>query len=327
MRVSSQVRREWPSGRLFNRQRWMIGFLDMLGGRVNKLDFQKLLFLICQEMTQAHERVPEVAPYEFVPYKYGAFSFTSYHDLRRLADRGYLDSRDNTWILTDLGKQIAVAHSDDRIRRFANRHKGLRGEALIARTYRQHPYYAIRSTIAERILSGDQVTLGRIESARPSENRVALFTIGYEGRSIERYLNLLIGECVVVLCDIRKNAMSRKYGFSKKTLDNACKGVGIRYVHRQQLGIASRKRKNLRTAKDRFTLFLDYQCNVLPRQRAILLEIIRWLRAGESVVLTCYERDAIMCHRNSVTCALQEMFISESNSSIHPRYSLEVKHL
>ena len=43
--------------------------------QVGNLDFQKLLFLYCQEPDSG-------SPYEFVPYKFGAFSFTSYADRR-----------------------------------------------------------------------------------------------------------------------------------------------------------------------------------------------------------------------------------------------------
>ena len=64
---------------LLNRQRHLLSLLDALGGRVCGMDFQKLLFLYC------HEEEP--APYEFVPYKFGAFSFTSYADRRKLVER------------------------------------------------------------------------------------------------------------------------------------------------------------------------------------------------------------------------------------------------
>jgi hypothetical protein len=68
---------------LFQRQRHLLALLDALGGHVSNLDFQKLLFLYCQEPVAA-------GAYEFVPYKYGAFSFTSYADRRKLIVRGML---------------------------------------------------------------------------------------------------------------------------------------------------------------------------------------------------------------------------------------------
>ena len=58
---------------LLGRQRQLLALLHAFGGHERNLDFQKLLFLYCQE--------PDAAgAYEFVPYKYGAFSFTSCAD-------------------------------------------------------------------------------------------------------------------------------------------------------------------------------------------------------------------------------------------------------
>ena len=58
---------------LFDRQKRVLALVDALGGEVGNLDFQKLLFLYCRE-------VEETPSYEFVPYKFGGFSFTSYVD-------------------------------------------------------------------------------------------------------------------------------------------------------------------------------------------------------------------------------------------------------
>ena len=62
---------------LLKRQRQLLALLDAHRGHVGNLDFQKLLFLYCQGV----ETVPS---YDFVPYKFGGFSFTSYADKRRL---------------------------------------------------------------------------------------------------------------------------------------------------------------------------------------------------------------------------------------------------
>jgi len=68
-------RRQRATPVFFQRQRRLLALLDALGGSVGNLDFQKLLFLYCQEPDSG-------SPYEFVPYKFGAFSFTSYADRR-----------------------------------------------------------------------------------------------------------------------------------------------------------------------------------------------------------------------------------------------------
>lgn len=49
----------------------------------------------------------------------------------------------------------------------------------------------------------------------------AFFTIGYEGRTRDEYLALLVGAAVTLLVDVRRNPISRKKGFSKRTLEPA----------------------------------------------------------------------------------------------------------
>ena len=226
---------------LFERQRLLLGLLDALGGKAGRLDFQKLLFLYCQEDGAG-------GAYEFVPYKFGAFSFTSYADWRKLVERGLLADDEELWRLTDEGRKIVGRVGDLRLSTFARRHRDLRGEALVAETYRRFPYYATRSEIADRVLRGDDVALMRIEKSRPASKAPRLATIGYEGRTIESYLNELLRSSVTLLCDVRRNALSRKYGFAKSTLSTGCAGVGIRYEHLPELGIASDQRRNLRDA-------------------------------------------------------------------------------
>ena len=45
-----------------------------------------------------------------------------------------------------------------------------------------------------------------------------LWSIGYEGRTPEEFLDLLRKAGVTLVCDVRRNPISRKRGFSKGTL-------------------------------------------------------------------------------------------------------------
>ena len=128
-----------------------------------------------------------------------------------------------------------------------------------------------------------------------------------KGGPLKKYLNLLIRGGVTLLCDVRRNAISRKYGFSRTTLERACTGVGIRYEHRPELGIESSRRRGLKTEADFKDLFKEYVQESLPNQNDALERIHRWLRSGESVALTCFEREAGQCHRHCVAIALEEI--------------------
>lgn len=285
--------------RLFARQRLLLRLLDALGGHSGKTDFQKLLFLYCQEPSSGQ-------PYEFVPYRYGAFSFTSYADRRKLVERGLLVDGDS-WALTDSGRAAALDADDDpMVRAFARRWGSLRGDALVAETYRRFPYYATRSDIAGQVLAGDAAALRAIEAVRPLKRTSMVYTIGYEGHSQERYLNTLLHAGATILCDVRRNPISRKYGFSKSTLSRACEGVGIRYEHIPELGIASNQRRELDSQESYDALFADYERDYLPDQVVSLRRIERWVADGESVALTCYEQFPHQCHRHCVSDALTE---------------------
>lgn len=286
---------------LFERQRLLLTLLDALGGVVAHTDFQKLLFLYTHEW----EKEPS---YEFVPYQFGGFSFTSYADKRRLVERELLVEHDSQWELTESGRVAARGERAlvARTARFAQSNSVLRGDALIAEVYRRHPYYATRSKVAARLLP--QTDLARIAAAKPAATEPGLLTIGYEGKSLENYLNLLLRASVTVLCDVRRNPLSRKYGFAKSTLRQACDGVGIRYEHLPELGIDSAERRELNTQADYDALFAVYERDSLPKQAAALAKIRGWIETdGERVALTCYEAEPCQCHRHCVAEALERL--------------------
>jgi Protein of unknown function, DUF488 len=288
---------------LFERQKRLLAVLGALGGTVGDLDFQKLLFLYCWESGSQ-------PPYEFVPHKFGAFSFTSYADRCKLVERGFLENDERTWKLTAAGQVAADAagRAAQALVTFSRRYRGLRGDALVADTYRRHAYYATRSEIAQRVLDGDTAALAGIEAARPRAGRAGVSTIGYESRTLEGYLNELLGAGVTMLCDVRRNPLSRKYGFSKGTLAKGCESVGIRYEHLPQLGIASDERRGLVTQADYDALFAHYEYESLPLQGAALATIQGWVGEGARVALTCYERLPSQCHRHCVAEALERRF-------------------
>jgi Protein of unknown function, DUF488 len=284
---------------LFERQKRLLALVDSLGGDVAALDFQKLLFLYCREV----ETTPS---YEFVPYRFGGFSFTCYADKRRLIEQGLLADEERCWRLTQEGRKLARIAPAARLHMdsFAHGHRSLRGDALVAESYLRHPYYAVRSEMAARVLAGDKLALLAVAAARPAPSRPGLCTIGYEGRTLEAYLNRLIQDGVTLLCDVRRNAFSRKYGFSKGTLGKACEGVGIRYEHLPELGIASEERRELQTQADYDALFAVYERESLPQQAEALAKIRDWVKAGERVALTCFEAQPSQCHRHCVAEAL-----------------------
>ncbi len=282
---------------LYQRQKLLLSLLQSLGGEVKNTDFQKLLYLYTKEQ----EKEPS---YEFVPYKFGCFSFTSYADKRKLVDKGFLEDCDSWKLAKDVPKPASFEQRQG-LFRLAKAYGSKRGTELVSEVYSRYPETAWRSEIIDKVIE-DPSLKRRIRNARPVRNGPGLATIGYEGKTLEGYLNLLLEDGVTILCDVRRNPLSRKYGFSKGALSSACSNLGIRYEHLPQLGIASDQRRELNTQADYDALFEEYERNSLPLQTEAVEQISSWIKEGERVALTCYEHAPHQCHRHCVAEAVEQ---------------------
>ncbi len=284
--------------KLFQRQKLLLTLLHSFGGSLKAVDLQKYLFLY----TSIHEKNKS---YEFVPYKYGCFSFQSYADKRKFTDRNIIKEKD-AWEFEDnldLDFNSLVSFSMlDKINSFTKKYKKLKGDELVHFVYKNYPYYAINSEIAPRIMNNEEIEA--IDSNKPKNNEYCFFTIGYEGQSFEAYLNDLIKNNVKILCDVRKNPISRKYGFSKKTLSTTLERLGIKYLHIPELGIESASRKTLKIEDDYKNLFKEYERTTLSENQESVMKLQALLEKYGRVAITCFEADHNMCHRNCVANAL-----------------------
>lgn len=280
---------------MFYRRKVLLGLLEALNRKVPKTDMQKYLFLVSREQ--------ETPSYHFVPYRFGCYSFQADADKRTLAKYGLVKHHDK-WALNTEQHFLNRLRLEDHtaVTSVVQRFSRLRGRDLIRYVYHHYPYYAINSEIRDEILNGAEKE--RVEASRPEPGRACLYTIGYQGQSLEQYLNKLIEQSVAVLCDVRRNAVSMKFGFSKRLLQHACNRTGIDYVHMPELGIESRKRRGLDSPADYGSLFRDYVRTTLTESEEALDSIVHLVRDKERVALTCFEADAEQCHRGCVAAAL-----------------------
>ena len=281
---------------MFYRQKILLAMTEVNGGRVGSTDLQKLLFLFCQETHQNH--------YDFFPYHYGAFSFTSYDDKRKLVDQGHLKNADHFEMNTTTSFLNQLKPTDRAsMTKFATKMKNLRGQKLVHKTYLEYPEYVSRSTIMDKVLSPDEQV--RVKQSWSQDCKSTVFTIGYEGSTIDDYIRRLVFNNIQVLVDVRRNPLSRKHGFSKKRLQNYLERAGIQYYHIPELGIDSHLRKNLSDEASYNDLFELYANTVLPNQSLALDKIIQIVSEHGGVALTCFEADPCMCHRHKVIEALE----------------------
>ncbi|MGB4511960.1 MAG: DUF488 family protein [Thermacetogeniaceae bacterium] len=268
----------------YKRQRFLLAFIRQLHDSVTATDLQKLVFLYT--MKEGCDF------YEFIPYKYGAYSFQLAEDIDILRRDGYLsiESKAGIKIIKATGE-----YPQESTFRIASE----RGNDLIRKTYRDYPYYAINSEITDRLFQGNEAERIKSEKNKYTKSGQVLFTIGYEGKSIEGFINTLIQNGVRLLCDVRKNPVSRKFGFSKRKLKHITETVGIGYVHIPDLGIESRKRSSLETLDDYECLFRGY-AKTLLNLKPQLEWLYSLLAIHDRVALMCYEKDADMCHRHVI---------------------------
>ncbi len=284
---------------MYYRRKILLALLQVFGGKLPKIDFQKYLFLL---------NVNKQNPFfEFIPYKYGCFSYQANQDMSTLTKYDLVDETEKHWQLNRKVNYLNELKTSDKIliTKFYQRFKTLQGNELIKYVYEYHPYYAINSTIAGKILDDRKHQV--VINSKPARSESALFSIGYEGKTVEHFTNQLIKENVRVLCDIRKNALSMKYGFSKNQLKLIIENVGIKYIHIPELGIDSVKRQNLNSKKDYEKLFKDYEMKTIPERTKELEELHKIFISDKRIALMCFEADHISCHRSRTIQALERL--------------------
>jgi len=284
------------------RKNILLALTEAFGGKLSATDFQKLLFLFSENQ--------EKRKYDFLPYKYGCFSFQAMNDKSNLIKEGYLENGKNwTLKIQNANFQDTLIESDRKqLKQLKIKFDHSSTHDLIRYVYLNYPYFAISSEITAKHLTEKEMEI--IQRFKPKEDSNFLFTIGYEGKNLETYINILIRNNIKVLCDVRKNPLSRKYGFSKKTLQNACEAVNIKYFHLPELGIVSEKRKNLNSQEDYNLLFKEYEENVIPEQKQALNLIRGLVKDYKRVALTCYEALPEQCHRTRVANKIHDINIA-----------------
>ncbi len=275
---------------MFYRRKIILALIELLGGEVEKLRFQKILFLYAMR-----KQNPE---YDFVPYKFGCYSYSANADMKAMVKRGALSETENAYTKEDKANYISTLKVKDKelLKQVIAEYGQMNNSALIKHTYLNFPFYAIHSTIVKDVLPGK--LYDRVEKAIPKEEGITLFTIGYEGVSLEKYLQKLLLNNVKLLIDVRKNALSMKFGFSKTRLKQYCNSQGIEYIHIPEVGIHSDKRQQLETQADYDRLFADYRKTTLSETSAHQKQILGLLKKYRRIALTCFEAEPCQCHRS-----------------------------
>lgn len=123
-----------------------------------------------------------------------------------------------------------------------------------------------------------------------------IWTIGYEGATMDAFLGALTRAGVEQVIDVRALPLSRRPGFSKTSLAASLKEAGIGYVHLKALGTPKAGRDAAKKG-DRATLEAVYDNQLELPEAQVQAARMRELASEKRSALLCYERDPSCCHR------------------------------
>lgn len=122
--------------------------------------------------------------------------------------------------------------------------------------------------------------------------------VGYEGKDLRGFVDEMRAAGADLVVDVRLNAVSRKAGFSKRSLAAALQDAGVSYEHAPELGNPKPNRAGfagspaeVRAARSQFSRMLAGE--------AAADRIARIAQAAASgvVAVLCFEADDWRCHR------------------------------
>ena len=129
---------------------------------------------------------------------------------------------------------------------------------------------------------------------------MTIYSLGYEKRNIQEYIQILNDAKVHKLIDVRETAWSYKRDFCKSRLTSALAEVNIEYVHIKELGNPKKIRKSEVPHNEILKLYKSY---LRETESGInyLKDIIQTaIKKKQNICLTCFEREHLDCHRSII---------------------------
>jgi Uncharacterized conserved protein len=248
--------------------------------------------------------------YDFVPYKYGPFSFALYRELTNLRRDGYVIPDEERVALCEQTVSLAEekinelpAAFHEAVNNIVRRYGAKSQTGLVKDVYARYPWYTTRSELT------DLRSSVRAKKAQP-----AVYTAGYEGKSVDAFFNELLMKGIRLIIDARANPVSRSYGFSKRQFSEIANRLCLDYSHMPELGIPSEYRTDLTDYDSYQRLLKKYEREMLPNLAEEIGEVGKLMKETPAV-LVCMEKDVRYCHRSRLAEAISR------------KTGLEVRHI
>lgn len=280
---------------MYYRRKILLALIEVFDGNLKNTDCEKLLFNFCKITNKNH--------YDFFPHRFGPFSIMSYYDKNRLTELGLLKTTKD-FQLNRKHSYIKEIELSDKKALFELKASGLHGKRLIQKTYRENPQFTVKSEILDKFFDSDEIR--QLKFFWNTDKNPSIFTIGYEGETIDSFLYKLISNNIGAVVDVRNNPQSMKYGFSKRKFSDYIEKAGLKYFHIPELGIPSAMRKGLGHTVMHKKLFEKYETDLLPKQNEAKVQLLNLIAKYPRIALVCFESDHSFCHRSILINNLKE---------------------
>jgi len=125
-----------------------------------------------------------------------------------------------------------------------------------------------------------------------------IFSIGYEGRTVDAFIALLKAARVGRLVDVRDAPYSRKPGFSKHPLEQALAAADIEYVGMPELGTEKAVRDKLRSDGNVADFQRAYKAGL--EKKSEYYDHLKAMARERPSAIMCFEREHTECHRQII---------------------------
>lgn len=135
-----------------------------------------------------------------------------------------------------------------------------------------------------------------------SYEKTKCLNIGYQGKPIKSFCEILVSQKVKLLIDVRANAWSQRPEFRKTALQNKLEQCGILYFHLKIAGNPYKPKKGEQLGFNECAgKYLEYL-----NQNPVIVETLESMVVkNDNCVLLCFEADPNQCHRSLLLNALQ----------------------
>lgn len=245
--------------------------------KISRLKLFKLAFLLSRQTEF----------YDFVPYKFGPYSFDMDKDLRTLQKNEIIDIDNQIILFNDINHRSSLDYeTNNKLLQIAEFYYWEERD-IINYIYENYPYYTQNSRIR------------RIEYKR-EEPPISIYSIGYQGLSIDTFLNTLINKGIRRVIDVRNKPLSYKYGFNIYWLRKYLPEFGIKYVNIPELGIE----ESIRRSRSKTNLWEFYIKNL--DKKGEFIQKASDMITSEPSVLMCFEINPDDCHRYQLSKTLRQ---------------------